>query len=210
MPIATAAIVAQVPYETAARQSPVRPGQRDLFPKEVVRLLERTSGVAWRRLHFGWFGRVSRFVPQGDVVVLGIRQPWRWWRRHCIAIRDGWIYDPNYPLACSIEKYERRNWIVEVVFQPGRQTKGEWIGCNSHPSGASALVFNGLRHVLAEASAFLGASIVLVVASVWACSQSCGYSGDPMWPFQRQGEGIRVAKAKILGKSRTITTRAST
>ena len=87
--IATAAIVAQIPYETAAQQSPIRPGQRGLFPKEILRLLERTSGLAWRGLRFGWFGRVSRFVTRGDdIVVLCIRQPWRWWRRHCIAITD--------------------------------------------------------------------------------------------------------------------------
>ena len=38
--IAAAAMIAEVPYETAAQRNPVPSGERGLFPREIVRILE--------------------------------------------------------------------------------------------------------------------------------------------------------------------------
>jgi len=84
--IATAAIVANVSYETAAAHSPVEPGKRGLHTREVVRVLKRVTGISWRSPEFGWFRPTSRFVAQPSPLVLGLRQPWNWRREwHCIV-----------------------------------------------------------------------------------------------------------------------------
>ena len=48
--IATAAIVATVPYPVAAQHSSVQLGKRGLRPNEVLRLLRQTTGVDWQNL----------------------------------------------------------------------------------------------------------------------------------------------------------------
>ena len=125
--ITTAAIVANVPYEVAAKKSPVQPGKRGLYPGEILRLLKSATGESWRTAKFGWFRPVSRFAKSDELVVLLIRQPWRLWRGHYIAIRGDRVYDPACRTPRFIEQYERRNWLVECMFRCGRQTKVEWM-----------------------------------------------------------------------------------
>jgi hypothetical protein len=124
--IATAAIVATVPYPVAAQHSSVQPGKRGLRPNEVLRLLRETTGVDWRISQFGWFGTPPRIAVTNEPVVLIVRQPWRYWRRHCIAMKDGWVYDPALSRPYLIHEYERRNWPVAAILRPGKWCLRAW------------------------------------------------------------------------------------
>lgn len=143
--IATAAIVANVPYETAAAHNPVELSKRGLHAREVLRVLKHATGISWRSPEFGWFRPAFRFAETSSLLVLGVRQPWTWrgeW--HCIALNDGVVYDPSFKQSCPIEKYERRDWPVLFVFRPGSDSTTGWIYDRLKLLGCALIAFIGV------------------------------------------------------------------
>lgn len=116
--IATAAIVGNVPYGVAAAHSPVAPGVRPFRLREVLQILESVTRVPWEG-QFGWLRPVRRFEDTQQIVVALVHRRWR--MGHCIAIKDGWVYDPEKPGGCRIAEYDKRHWRVVHTFRPSRQ-----------------------------------------------------------------------------------------
>ena len=116
--IAVAAIVANVPYQTAAEQSSVRPGSRGLCPLELIRVLETLSGVPWRTNELRWTRPLFRFADSSHPLVLLVRKPWSRKIRHYVATWGGKVFDPNMLDGCPHEDYDRRRWRVLQVLRP--------------------------------------------------------------------------------------------
>lgn len=123
--IATAAIVAHLPYQMAADLSPVTPGQRGLFPPEIRKLLKRTTHIDWRGPGLTWFRNVESFANFDGTIVLSIqehRNLWsymsKWATCHCIAVIDGVVYDPVFDNATTCSEYARRHWKVAGFYRP--------------------------------------------------------------------------------------------
>ena len=123
--IAAVAMVANLPYEAVAELSPVGSAQRGLLPWEIRRLLEDATGIKWRRPARLHFRRFESLCVAEHTLVLLIRQPTnllvRLWKRlpqHCIAVRKGRIFAPEYGFAVSLEEYARADWVPSVAFRP--------------------------------------------------------------------------------------------
>ena len=130
--IATAAVVSNLPYAEAARISPVKPGRRGLFPNETRCLLRKTTGVRWYGPRFAWFRNLARLASAPTIRVVAIRRPWtlkdlftpnrRW---HCIATRNGFIYDPEFDRPLRSSAYARIGWTVVGYYKPANHGKLE-------------------------------------------------------------------------------------
>lgn len=123
--IAVTAMVANMPYETVARLAPVASHRRGFLPWEAHRLLEDATSVRWRRPACVHFRRLESLCDAKDTLVLFIRQRknllvrlFTRSTRHCIAARNGRVFDPAIPFARSLEKYPRADWIPCIAFRP--------------------------------------------------------------------------------------------
>jgi hypothetical protein len=116
--IATAAMIAAVDYEVAAMQSPVSVGQRGLFPKEIISILESVTGVIWLGSTFRWWRPIEAVGSDVSPVVVTVRRPWRWRTLHCVAVYKGMFHDPEYHCGLSMNEYDRRRWRVVHSYSP--------------------------------------------------------------------------------------------
>lgn len=123
--IATVASIANLPYETVAELSPRRPGKRGLYPREVRQLLKQATQIKWKVPRTVFFRRLRSLCDSKHGLVLFIRQPGnallqRITRKtqHCIFVRGGNVFDPEYHNVVHVDEYERINWIPTVSFYP--------------------------------------------------------------------------------------------
>ncbi len=116
--IATAATVAQVDYEAAVAKSLVVPGARPMTPRELRWLLEAVTGVAWQRPAWGWRRTVEAWADTESTLVVVARRPWHWRTLHCVAVLQGWVYDPEFSGGRPVAFYDRRDWRVVQVYRP--------------------------------------------------------------------------------------------
>jgi hypothetical protein len=113
--IATAAMIAGVPYEMAAARSPVPVGTRGLWPSEI---LESVTGVSWLGPQFAWWRPIRCFSFTSCPLVVVIRRPWKWETLHCVAVYNGFVYDPGFGCPLSMSEYSRQHWRVVSVYRP--------------------------------------------------------------------------------------------
>ena len=116
--IAAAAMVGEVSYDTAAERSPVPVGKRGLNPREIISILESVTGVTWRGPQFAWWCRIPRLNGLEHPFVVVIRRPWTLATQHCVAMYDGYVYDPACSCCCRMNEYERRCWRVVAIYRP--------------------------------------------------------------------------------------------
>jgi hypothetical protein len=130
--IATAAIVANLPYAEAARVSPVQPGRRGLFSSETRSILFATTGVRWFGPRLAWFRGLSHFATMPSLRVIDIRRQKTLSElfklgtiSHCIATRNGIIFDPEFDNPISVADYPRLDWTVIGYYTPWNANKLE-------------------------------------------------------------------------------------
>lgn len=122
--IATVATVANMPYKEVAKLAPVALEGRGLLPREVLELLQTTTNVRWRGPTRIFFRRLRSFCKAEYTVVLFIRKPHniaRLWTRplqHCIAVRNGRVFDPRFSDPYSIDRYPNASWVPTIAFRP--------------------------------------------------------------------------------------------
>jgi hypothetical protein len=116
--IATAAMIGDVSFETAAARSPVPLGARGLCPNEIIRILEAVTGVSWDGPRFVLWPRVSHLAKTDYPFAVGIREPWTWQPIHCIAIYKDWVHDGHYPWGYRKNEYPKRHWRVLDSYHP--------------------------------------------------------------------------------------------
>lgn len=123
--VATVAMIANLPYRAVADLAPDTGKGKGLRAKETHRLLEVATGVRWRNPRLVYFRRLKSFCTTEDTLVLSVRQPqnllvhlWKLPMRHCIAVREGQIYDPQFPHTHSIDSYPNAKWMPTIVYRP--------------------------------------------------------------------------------------------
>ena len=123
--ITVTAMIANMPYEAVAELAPVVSVKKGLFPGQVRRLLQDATSIKWRRPARVYFRRLKSLCATEHSLVLFVRQPKnllvRLWTRpmqHCIAVRNGKIFDPEFPVPLSLEVYTRAHWIPCTAFRP--------------------------------------------------------------------------------------------
>jgi hypothetical protein len=116
--IATVAMVANLPYEEIAEQSPVKIGTSGMYPQEVHHLLVAATGVPWQWPRYGWLRPIARLTTMSNSAVVVIRRPWRWQTLHYVVIQDRWIHDPGFPRGYRVHEYPRRHWRTLWVHRP--------------------------------------------------------------------------------------------
>jgi hypothetical protein len=123
--VATAAIVANVPYSEAAAVSPVQPGARAMYPREIRSLLHKTTTIRWWGPCYAWFRSLTTLSNSSTTLVLSIRRPmtFRDFLRprvnyHCIAVLRGMILDPELAGPMRNTDYARKDWTVVGYYSP--------------------------------------------------------------------------------------------
>lgn len=116
--IATAAMIANVSYDTAAQRSPVPVGERGLYSSEILRILESVTGISWSGPQFALWHPIYRLKITNGPFVVVIRRPWKWNTLHCLAISNGCVHDPEYRCRQSMDEYPRRRWRVVAIYRP--------------------------------------------------------------------------------------------
>ncbi len=137
--IATVATIANMPYETVAELSPREPGEKGLYPHEVRKLLQNATQIKWRYPKTVFFRRLRTLCDSEETLVLFIRQPGNALiqritrkKQHCIFVRDGEVYDPEYNDAIVAYDYDRIQWIPTVAFYPVDSGKLREIQADNH------------------------------------------------------------------------------
>jgi len=119
--IATAAMIADVPYrEAAARAGGLSPASLRRLPN-LRRLLEEVTPTRWYPRRLFRPARVAEFpFPEWPVAVF--LQDSAWWPRfgQWVAARGRLIHDPGLPVASSLREYCRGDWFVRHVLDPAR------------------------------------------------------------------------------------------
>jgi hypothetical protein len=128
--IATAALVANCPYGSAAEISPIPPGERAFRPREIQLLLTSVTGVKWRGPKRNWLGTLESFAKCDQIVVLLIRRKQPLLSitltagvAHCIALTGGMVYDPECEGPVHFKEYSRANWSI-LAFYSTRNMNG--------------------------------------------------------------------------------------
>ena len=123
--IATAAIVANLPFSEAAKASPVRPGTGRILPRGTRALLKATTGTRWWGPRLPWFRKLTYFANLPSVNVMMIRRQMLMSDRfrfgieyHCIAVQNDVVFDPERQSPLHIEEYDRSDWAVVGYYMP--------------------------------------------------------------------------------------------
>jgi hypothetical protein len=116
--VATAAILANVPYEHAAALSPVVPGVRALKLVETRRFFETLTGISWNRPRYHWFTRLPSVTSECASFVAVIRPSLLTTKYHCIFVEDLIVYDPALHRPFPIDRYELRKWWIGFSMMP--------------------------------------------------------------------------------------------
>ena len=123
--IATVAAIANIPYELAAESSPRKPGKKGLYPREVRKLLQNATQIKWKPPRLLFFRHLRSLCQSEYTLILFVRQPGNALlhsllrkQQHCIFVKCGRVYDPEYSTAMSAENYPRIHWIPTFAFRP--------------------------------------------------------------------------------------------